>query len=324
MPPSIHITSPITGAGNRLDLELVAPLLANNGFKVSQYGVGGRGRKARTLQLVRTLLKSPLGFKMNIFMGPIFPEWFPTSRINAWIPNPEGVALKTRDYIPRVDVVLAKTRLTERIFQEMGKPVRFIGFTSRDHYVAGVKKDYTRFFHACSSPLKGTKRLLEIWQAHPDWPELVVVISNEDHVAAKITGPNIRMIAECLPAEEFAALQNGIGFHICCSEAEGFGHYIYEALSCGAIVLATDGAPMNEFAQETPALLLEVEDNQPELGLAHRYYFKESSLAAQVQRAMSMDAAECERISTSSRAFFLENDRTFCANFPEVVRSLIG
>ena len=324
MPDRIHVISPVTGTGNRLDLELVAPLLVESGFKVSQYGVGNRGRLTRSGQLARTLICSPLGFKLNIFMGPIFPEWFPTSAKNAWIPNPEGVSEQARKWIPKVDIVLAKTRLTERIFRGLGRPTEYIGFTSRDNYNPEVKRDYTRFFHACSSPNKGTKRLLQAWQAHPEWPELVVVISNEDKVAASLTAPNIRTIYQCLPAPEFWELQNTFAFHICCSEAEGFGHYIYEALSCGAIILVTDGPPMNEFTQFTPGLLLDCEDDRPEVGLSRRYYFKPQSLEAQMRRALALDAAEIEKISSSGRAYFLENDARFRENFPQMIHSLVN
>ena len=323
MAKSVHVISPITGAGNRLDLELVAPLLGESGFKVSQYGVVNRGRRTRYMELARTLLQSPLGFKLNIFMGPIFPEWFPLSTKNAWIPNPEGVAECTRRWIPKIDVVLAKTRLTERIFRDMGRQTQYIGFTSRDHYQPGMKRNYTRFFHACSSAYKGTRRLLEVWKAHPEWPELVVIISNEDKVAASITAPNIRTIDHQVPEAELLAMQNTIGLHICCSEAEGYGHHIHEALSCGAIVLVTDAPPMNEFAQFTPGFLLDCEDYISEVGLSQGYYFKPQSLVEQVQRVLSLDAAELERISSSGRAYFLENDRTFRKTFLEVIGSLM-
>ncbi len=323
MAKSVHVISPITGAGNRLDLELVAPLLAEGGFKVSKYGVADRGRRTRYMQLARTLLRSPLGFKLNIFMGPIFPEWFPLSMKNAWIPNPEGVADCTRQWIPKIDIVLAKTRMTERIFRDMGRPTQYIGFTSRNHYQPGMKLNYTRFLHACSSAYKGTRRLLEVWKTHPEWPELVVIISTEDKVAASITAPNIRMIDHHLPESELLAMQNTIGIHICCSEAEGYGHCIHEALSCGAVVLATDGPPMNEFAQFTPGFLLDCEDHRPATGLSHSYYFKPKSLEEQVRRVLSLDTAELERISSSGRAYFLEHDRTFRKTFPEVIGSLI-
>ena len=35
--------------------------------------------------------------------------------------------------------------------------------------------------------------------------------------------------------------------HICPSAREGFGHYINEARSVGAVVLTIDAAPMSEF-----------------------------------------------------------------------------
>ena len=322
MPKTIHVISPVLGMGNRLDLELVAPLLEQSGFDVTRYPLTDRRRRTRFAKVAGTLLRRPQRFDLNIFLGPIFPECLPLARKNAWIPNPEGFIERVRKWLPRIDFVLAKTRLTERIFRNLGLQTEYIGFTSLDHYDGQVPRDYTKFLHASSSPCKGSKRLLEVWKAHPEWPELIVVDPNNDSTIASSGRPNIR-ITKWLPTSEFWQLQNSIGFHMCCSEAEGYGHYIMESMGCGAVTFTTNGPPMNELVQPSRGILLDCLDETSALGLSHRYFFKPESLEEQIPRVMKLDQAALKQIGSSARAFFLENDRLFRQNFPGVIQSLV-
>jgi glycosyltransferase involved in cell wall biosynthesis len=322
MTPSIHVISPISGIGNRLDLEIVSPILEQSGMAVTSYPVADRGKRARFGRIATILRRRRRRFDVNIFMGALFPEWLPMARQNVWIPNPEGFAPHLRKWLPRLDFILAKTRLTEHIFRDLGHDTKFIGFTSRDHYEPAVPRDFTRFFHACSSPYKGTKRLLEVWKAHPEWPELVIVVTNRDEVVVDFRAPNVRIISEYLPDAEYRQLQNSMGFHICCSEAEGFGHYLMEALSCGAVILATDAPPMNELVQPDRGMLLDCVGEGSEVGLTHRSFFKPESLEEQVRRVLNFDRPTLDQIGASARAFFLENDRLFRRSLPEVVRNI--
>jgi glycosyltransferase involved in cell wall biosynthesis len=316
MPRTVHVISPVAGTGNRLDLELVCPLLEQNGFGVIPYPVLKRNGSSRLKHVVRWLLNFRGRVDINLFMGPLFPEWLPFARKNLWIPNPEGFHEEQRKYLPRIDLVLAKTRLTERIFRDLGRPTEFISFTSRDQLNAQVPRAYTSFLHAGSSPYKGTKRLLETWQAHPEWPELTVV--NRESPDA----PNIRAIRDYLPDDKYRDLQNAHGFHLCCSEAEGFGHYLMEALSCGAVTLTTDGAPMNELVQPPRGILVKCLDDHPPVGLSHRCYFDPENLGEAIRRAQSLDETARREIGTAARAFFLENDRFFRERFIDVMKSL--
>jgi glycosyltransferase involved in cell wall biosynthesis len=317
----IHVISPVGGSGNRLDLELICPLLQQNGFDVTPYPVADRRRSRRFLHLARTLVRHRRRFEVNLFMGPLFPEWLSFASMNVWIPNPEGFNEQHRHLLPRIDLIVAKTRMTERIFRDLGCRTEFIGFTGRDQFDGQVPRDYTRFFHAGSSPFKGTTRLLEVWQAHPEWPELIAVI-HDDKLVPQVESANIRVIREFLPEPELKRLQNATGFHLCCSEVEGFGHYLTEALSCGAVTLATNAPPMNELVQPGRGLLLDCLEETSPVGLSHRAFFRRESLEAAIERARTMDENSRRQIGAAARAFFLENDRLFRQRFVDLMRSL--
>jgi glycosyltransferase involved in cell wall biosynthesis len=322
MPTTVHVISPVTGTGNRLDLELVAPLLEQSGFAVTRYPVRNRGRRARYTHVARTLLRHPLRFDLNLFLGALLPELLPLGRKNVWIPNPEGFDERLRKWLPRIDYVLIKMRSAERIYGELGCKTKYVGFTSRDYFDPQVTRDYTRFFHAHSSQFKGTPRLLEVWAAHPEWPELVVASTYANETITGFQAANICILRN-LPDAEYRQLQKSIGFHLCCSETDGWGHYIVEAMGCGAVTFTTNAPPMNEHVQPDRGILVDCLAETRPFGLAQRYAFKAASLEEQVRRALKLDRASLEQISSSARAFFLENDRRFRQNFPVVIRSVI-
>jgi glycosyltransferase involved in cell wall biosynthesis len=313
----IHVISPVQGTGNRLDLELVCPLLEEHGFEVVRYPVLRRNGSARLAHVLRRLARFRGRFDVNLFLGPLFPEWLPFAVKNVWVPNPEGFREHQRKFLPWVDLVLAKTRLTETIFRALGRPVEYTGFTSRDHFDGSVPRAYTGFLHAGSSRFKGTARLVECWKAHPAWPPLVLV----DHAAVP-DAPNIRPLTGYVPDAEYRRLQNATGFHLCCSEAEGFGHYIMEALSCGAVVFTTDGPPMNELVHPGRGILVgRLEKTEP-AGLSRRYYFDPARLAETIDRARGMDETALRKLGAAGRDFFLENDRAFRERFIRVMGAL--
>jgi hypothetical protein len=323
MPKTIHVISPVAGFGNSLDLELVSTLLEENGFHVTRYPVRQRGKKARLGRVVKRVLGFRGRFDVNIFLAPIFPEWIPMARKNILIPNAEGFAGHLRKWLPKMDMVLAKTRSTERIFTKLGCRTEFTSFTSPDNFDEQVARNPTNFFHACSSQFKGTKRLLEVWKNHPEWPELVTAINHNDTIPeAYFDAPNIQAFRKRLPASEIKNLQNSSHFHLCCSEAEGFGHYIMESMSCKAVTFTTNAAPMNELVQASRGILVDHLEETPVMNLSHRYLFKPESLEEMVESARKLDPVTIEQIGANARAFFFANDQFFRKRFLEVIRSL--
>lgn len=122
---------------------------------------------------------------------------------------------------------------------------------------------------------------------------------------------------------ELRELQNANLFHLCPSETEGFGHYIVEALSVGAVVLTTDAAPMNELVTEERGVLIPYSHTDRQ-HLATRYLVDAQALEAAVSTVLAMDDAAIQAKQEAARAFFLDNDAVFRTRLVEAVAAMVG
>lgn len=105
------------------------------------------------------------------------------------------------------------------------------------------KADRRKYLHIASGGnQKGTAEILDAWRHHPERPQLTV-LAGRSPVAIDNTR-NISIIRRWVSDSELRSLMQGCGVHVCCSNAEGFGHTIVEGMSCGALVITTDFPPM--------------------------------------------------------------------------------
>ena len=131
-------------------------------------------------------------------------------------------------------------------------------------------------------------------------------------------GGNIRAINRRLSEEEVLRLMNTHGVHLCPSRTEGFGHYIVEALSTGAVVVTTNAPPMNELVAPEFGYLVEA-DEKGRRFMNTLHVIREDSL---VDRMESIFRESREALATRSdlaRQWFLENRRQFRHRFQEVL-----
>ncbi len=157
--------------------------------------------------------------------------------------------------------------------------------------------------------MKGTDRLVQLWARHPEWPQLVLVYHGKD-ASPVPEAPNIRWYRDYLADEELRRLQNASWFHLCLSEAEGWGHYIVEALSIGAVTVTLDAAPMNELVRPGRGLLMAC----AQLGrqnLSDIFRFDESTLERSIQEALAFDDSRLAALGESARQWYLENRHGF-------------
>ncbi|TMW58472.1 hypothetical protein Poli38472_010031 [Pythium oligandrum] len=234
---------------------------------------------------------------------------------------------------PDVGVMVIKNRiglkkvLEYRHRHNMGYTVFYTKHTSHDVYQPEIERDWTSFLHLAGwSPFKNTRVILQAWARHPEWPKLVLRVIKADICSwiDETYGPsgewrlaNVDYKCGSEPLDMKNELQNKIGLHLCPSETEGFGHYINEARSAGALILTTNVAPMNELVDEKSGVLV---------GKAHDWWWQTKGdlfmplahvdvedIEAGVERILLMSVEERKRMGRRARAKYLE-DRTYFLN----------
>ncbi|MRH02509.1 glycosyltransferase [Xanthomonas sontii] len=323
MPPRlIRVISRDNGGGLSRDLQVVADLLRETGrYRVEVLGFG-TVRMANRLRELRLFLRSLLFGRadLQIFLERVYPRCLGSGLRNALIPNPEWFRHKWLRCLPRFAQVLCKTRQAEQRFSTMA-PTAFIGFCSDDCYRPEVPRERACLHVAGRSSAKGTALLLQTWARHPEWPRLTVVQSAKK--SHPIEAENIDYLTGYLDQQELRRLQNAHRFHLCPSEVEGFGHYIMEALSVGAVVITTNGAPMNELVSADRGVLIDPVGEGPD-NFGVRYRIEAAGLEQAMAQALALSPMQCDALGTAARGFFETRRREFGERLRAAVADLLG
>lgn len=322
-PETVHILTRPT-FGLMTDSQVVARALADD-FRVRSFFPQGRN-----LDLVhrRVGLRIANAFqrgkpaRVNIFSEQVMPGWLPLADFNLLIVNQEWCRPETIQLLNHIDLVICKTAYAETIFNTLHRKTALTGFTSLDRFDANVAKDYTSFLHVAGrSRQKGTATLLKVWKLHPEWPQLTVVTTTLDLIPPQVS-ENIRIISNVLTEDQLQLLQNTAGFHICTSEAEGYGHYIAEAMSCGAIVITTDAPPMNELVTVGRGFLVPYERSKKQ-SLGDNFYVCPNGLERCINQVLQLNPEERSALSRSARAWFIQNQQDFNFRFKAAIKQLM-
>lgn len=307
-PGPVRLITRDNGAGLRRDLQIVTRAL--QGAQIcSQTLIFGSNRLSNGLLQARTRISSAAGGRVStqIFLERIYRRLLPAAHCNVLIPNPEWMLDKWLPLLPQFERVLCKTRHAERVFSALGCRTGYIGFTSEDRFDARVPRRRAFLHVAGRSTAKGTDVLIQAWLRNPQWPTLTVVQSRK---VPRVEAANIDHRLEYMDDAQLRNLQNAHAFHLCPSEAEGFGHYLVEALSTAAVVITTDGEPMNELVTAERGILLPPSDARP-MALGTRYRVEVAAIEAAVERALAMTPDTCAAMGAAARRFFLDNDAAF-------------
>jgi glycosyltransferase involved in cell wall biosynthesis len=297
------------GAGLDQDAALVAAVLHAQGWSVSHFGPREwRGLFRRRVDVV-------------IHLERVFPLWRWKARQHLIIPNQERFPTRHISRLRMVDHILCKSRHALDVFSKLHPSVHFIGFTSNDRQLPEITPDYQRFFHlAGRSTLKGTEATLAAWRAHPEWPQLVLV-QHPDNAPASVPD-NVTLISRVVGDGELKELQNRCGVHLCPSLSEGWGHYIVEAMSCRAVVVTTDGPPMNELIGPDRGVVVPPVRTEPRhLGI--NYHVDEPSLAVAVEKVLALNNEQKKQTGDAARRWFEANDRAFSHHLSRVLTELM-
>jgi hypothetical protein len=221
-----------------------------------------------------------------------------TAPINVFIPNQEWSVINSL-ILEKTDMVWCKSKLSEIVFSEIGFSTRYIGFQTlikeKPKFDQSRKREF--FTRIGMTKTRGSDQLVELWNKHPEWPTLNMVI--DESLQPTLTPNNVNYIRPIASDEEYFRLVNSFLFHIYVTEAEGFGHSIVESMSTGAIVLVTQAAPMNEYANDTNAIMIAAQ-YAGQMKLSPRFKSSNAQIEAAVAKALSM--AETEIIQLRQNA----------------------
>lgn len=293
----VNLYTSFNGVGLEKDHNIVKDILEKAGHKVG------------TANYLKRNIRPPYA-DVAIHMEIPRPELMSLSKVNIMKPNPEWFEQKWLPLLRRFDCVMAKTKDCERIFKIYHKNVVFTSFTSLDFHDKAISKDKQLLHVQGKSQLKGTNEILRAYGKH-DLPRLFM-LSKHNHTG----GRNI-VHGGFLSDRDFRILLNSCLIHLCPSYYEGFGHYIWEAMSTGAVVITTDAAPMNSFITDDRFLVRRAARQVHHMGVLN--YPDAEHLAAIIKRVDEMGFGELEKIGQENREQFLKNDKYFKKNLLKLI-----
>ena len=327
--PLIRVIGKSNGAGLSRDLEMIALALRKCGPRVEvveadrQDARLRRSRVRRWRARVQSLLAGSHAERcdLNVMLEHAWPHHMRAARFNVLVPNPEWCDRRDQGHLAGFDRIWAKTHATLGIFDALGLPAAFIGFDSEDRYDSTVERDERCLHVAGKSKMKGTARLIEVWQRHPEWPRLTVVQSSLSIEHSGTTASNVEFRRYYMDDPELRRLQNACRYHICMSEAEGWGHYIVEAMSVGAVIVTVDAPPMNELVTAERGLLV-AWSGQGRQNLSSTYEFATAAFEETMARALGLGGAQRLALGNAARQWMVDNKATFAGRLRSALNAL--
>ena len=240
---------------------------------------------------------------INLFLEIVKPEWYKRAGKNYFMPNPEWY-LQGWQALANIDLILCKTLDALKIFAPHHASV-YTSFTSVDRFtnVNRIKQ----FLHlAGQSETKGTEAVVSIWDE--SMPPLVMM-----KMKGLMMQPlkNVVRYDQRVDDETLLKIMNSCLFHLCPSQYEGFGHYLWEAKSCGNIVITTDGEPMSDFVTDGVDGFLAKVKSKKKLRLANAYLVDPVDLKRVVRKCQALTDEKITQMRTASRRAWEGNDAFF-------------
>lgn len=262
---------------------------------------------------------------INIFLETVSYTLMKHASYNILIPNQEWFYRTWLPYLDKFDKILTKTHYASSIFRTLMKKhgksdsmVQFIDWKSDDHEYLKTDKSYKKVLHVAGrSYYKGTQTLIDAWK--PEYPQLTIHYNTRFISFETKEQDNITYSTKRLNGDEYKKLVNEHGIHVCCSEMEGYGHYIHEAKSTRAIVITTDASPMNDFIEDGKTGFLVEKDNKKvsKKFLGSRYFVSVEALQKVLDKVFKMDKRSLDKIGSQARQDYIAKKRKFEQDFKQ-------
>lgn len=162
--------------------------------------------------------------------------------------------------------------------------------------------------------MKGTDAVVEALWSLPQLELDLVAHENKWDLP-----PNVRFHSK-LPSETLRQMCNRAVVHLCPSSYEGFGHYLNEARSAGAVIISTNAAPMNELVGDDG--LLAAYNRTSGMSAATLKHVCPRSLETMIRTAMSWPLEELVARGQAARASYLRDRQEFGKRFRTLLASM--
>lgn len=281
---NVALISRDNGVGLTADMNLLEGMLTTAGHSVRRVEWTDRTMPHVDVGIFLELWNPRLAQCARKTVGVFNLEWFQSS----W----------TRD-LGRLNQLWAKSIESHSIYSQRLrlKTSTLTGFLSRDLNDPSVPRQATALHLRGHSDFKNTHEVIEAWRTHPNLPPLTIISSVPLEVP-----PHIRVLGR-VSDEQLRHEMNAATFHICPSRAEGWGHYITEALSVGGVVITTNASPMNEHVHPDWGVLVHPTRSNRH-GMVTVYGVSARVIADAVHQAQHMTAPELEYRRMKARAHF--------------------
>lgn len=295
----VNLVSRDNGVGLSVDMELLEGVLRPAGYDVVRVDWRLASMRRCDVAIFLELWNPRLVRFARRTVGVFNLEWFQ----NGWA-----------RHLQRISQLWAKSKEAHEAYERMRlKTSTLTGFASRDLNDPSVPRTMTALHLRGHSGFKNTEAVIEAWRRAPWLPPLTIISSVPLDVP-----PHVRLLGR-ITDDELRREMNTAMIHVCPSSAEGWGHYITEALSVGAMVVTTDASPMNEHVRPDWGRLV-APVSASRRGMVNEYGVSVPALVEAVRQAAVMPAASRERMSEKARAHFEYRN----AYFAETALSLLA
>jgi len=244
---------------------------------------------------------------------------------NILVPNQEWLNTFEVELSSKCDQIWCKTKLAYDLLKVRNKNCIVTGFTSFDMEDQSIKKQ-SKFIHFKGlSAQKNTELVIRTFLKKP-YP-LTIVDSNN---MTRVFAPNIKVYRKYISNKEKIYEMNSNAFHLCPSLMEGWGHYVFEALSTGATLILPDAPIFNEITNKDIAVFLPTEkriDNsllfssqksKETYPLRDSYFVNEKSFEVICDILSNFEPKK----NHLARQYFLENDFWFKKRIQEAIKNI--
>lgn len=287
---AINLVSRDNGVGLTADMALLEGMLGAAGHDVARVDWRGPAMRRVDVAIFLELWNPRLARYAEKTVGVFNLEWFQ----HAW----------GRD-LPRITQLWAKSAEAHEVYRRMRlRSSTLTGFLSRDMYDPAVPRELSCLHVRGHSDFKNTDAVIRAWRRDPHLPPLTIISAVPLEVPE-----NVRVLGR-VSDEELRAEMNRHAIHICPSRAEGWGHYITEALSAGALVVTIDASPMNEHVRPEWGVLVPP-TRIGRRGMVSEYGVSARTLGEGVRQALNTPAAAREEMSKRAREHFERRNTDF-------------